>query len=114
MRFARDGPPRFSIVQALMGLLVFASTACSGSLFKVKPVVDLPALPATAKTADAGDAPASLPKAMKRARICSKLTSRSLACFRYIAVAYQNNHAGGEAGTAADTVPGGNAPALST
>src|SRR5258706_10168434 len=38
----------------MLGLFLFASTACSGSLFKVKPAVELPALPATAVTADAG------------------------------------------------------------
>src|SRR5450432_3565886 len=40
----------------LVGLFISASTACSGSLFKVKPAVDLPALPASAMTAEAGGA----------------------------------------------------------
>ena len=38
----------------VLSLLIFASTACSGSLFKVRPAVELPALPPSAKTADAG------------------------------------------------------------
>jgi hypothetical protein len=35
-------------------LIALLSTACSGSLFKVKPVVDLPPLPAETRSADAG------------------------------------------------------------
>jgi hypothetical protein len=35
-------------------LVTLASTSCTGSLFKVKPVTDLPPLPANARTADAG------------------------------------------------------------
>src|ERR1700682_772462 len=38
----------------VLGLFIFALTACSGSLFKVKPAVELPALPSSARTADAG------------------------------------------------------------
>jgi hypothetical protein len=37
-----------------VGLFIFASTACSGALYKVRPVIDLPALPSSAKTASAG------------------------------------------------------------
>jgi len=35
-------------------LTVLVSTACSGSLFKVKPAADLPPLPANTRSADAG------------------------------------------------------------
>jgi hypothetical protein len=35
-------------------LIVVVSTSCTGSLFKVKPVTDLPPLPANSRTADAG------------------------------------------------------------
>jgi hypothetical protein len=35
-------------------LAVVLSTSCTGSLFKVKPVTDLPPLPANSRTADAG------------------------------------------------------------
>src|SRR5215212_10999474 len=35
-------------------LTVVLSTSCTGSLFKVKPVTDLPPLPANSRTADAG------------------------------------------------------------
>src|SRR5215216_6079592 len=35
-------------------LAVVVSTSCTGSLFKVKPVTDLPPLPANSRTADAG------------------------------------------------------------
>ena len=35
-------------------LIVVFSTSCTGSLFKVKPVTDLPPLPANSRTADAG------------------------------------------------------------
>lgn len=38
----------------MFGLLAIALTACSGTLFKVKPAVELPALPAAAKSAGAG------------------------------------------------------------
>jgi len=44
----------------MLGLFLFASIACSGSLFKVKPTVELPALPSTAVTADAGGVRASV------------------------------------------------------
>jgi len=37
-----------------LGLLISLSTACGSSLFKVKPTVELPSLPSSAKTADAG------------------------------------------------------------
>jgi hypothetical protein len=40
--------------RVLLLLTVLLSTACTGSLFKVKPVTDLPPLPATARSADAG------------------------------------------------------------
>jgi hypothetical protein len=43
-----------------LGLLALASLACSGSLFKVKPAIELPALPASAKTAEAGGVRASV------------------------------------------------------
>lgn len=35
-------------------LLALVSTSCTGSLFKVKPVTDLPPLPANSRSADAG------------------------------------------------------------
>jgi hypothetical protein len=35
-------------------LLILGATSCSNSLFKVKPVAELPPMPATARTADAG------------------------------------------------------------
>src|ERR1044071_532797 len=35
-------------------LAVVFSTSCTGSLFKVKPVTDLPPLPANSRSADAG------------------------------------------------------------
>ena len=35
-------------------LIVVLSTSCTGSLFKVKPVTDLPPLPASSRSADAG------------------------------------------------------------
>lgn len=38
----------------VLGVYVLVSASCSGSLFKVKPAVNLPALPSTAKSADAG------------------------------------------------------------
>jgi hypothetical protein len=37
-----------------LALLVSSLTSCAGSLFKVKPAVELPALPATTKSANAG------------------------------------------------------------
>lgn len=37
-----------------LALALSSLTACAGSLFKVKPAVDLPPLPATAKSGDAG------------------------------------------------------------
>src|SRR5215207_8251262 len=40
--------------RVLLLLTVLLSTACTGSLFKVKPVTDLPPLPANARSADAG------------------------------------------------------------
>lgn len=39
---------------AALALLLSLLTSCAGSLFKVKPAVQLPALPATAKSASAG------------------------------------------------------------
>ena len=39
---------------ALILLTVLLSTSCTGSLFKVKPVTDLPPLPANTRSADAG------------------------------------------------------------
>src|SRR5438270_429299 len=38
----------------LLLLAIIASAACSGSLFKVKPAIELPALPSSAKSVDAG------------------------------------------------------------
>src|SRR5687767_15892628 len=38
----------------LLILLIIGSTSCSNSLFKVKPVTELPPLPATSRTAVAG------------------------------------------------------------
>ena len=38
----------------LLSLLAVLSASCSGSLFKVKPVTELPPLPAVSNTADAG------------------------------------------------------------
>lgn len=38
----------------MLSLFLFASSSCSGSLFKVKPAVELPVLPASALTAEAG------------------------------------------------------------
>lgn len=52
-------PLRF-VSGLLLGLVVFASTACSDALYKVRPVVDLPALPSSAKTARAGAVRASV------------------------------------------------------
>src|SRR5215212_1140671 len=40
--------------RALFLLTVVLSTSCTGSLFKVKPVTDLPPLPANSRSADAG------------------------------------------------------------
>src|SRR5215212_9878490 len=44
----RAVPPLMLLVTALL------VTSCTGSLFKVKPVTDLPPLPANARSADAG------------------------------------------------------------
>src|SRR5215207_10686232 len=40
--------------RVLLLLTVLLATACTGSLFKVKPVTDLPPLPANARSAEAG------------------------------------------------------------
>ena len=40
--------------RVLFLLVALMSTSCTGSLFKVKPVTDLPPLPANSRTADAG------------------------------------------------------------
>ena len=40
--------------RVLFLLIVLLSTSCTGSLFKVKPIADLPPLPANTRTADAG------------------------------------------------------------
>src|SRR5688500_8983746 len=40
--------------RVLFVLTVLLSTSCGGSLFKVKPVTELPPLPANTRTADAG------------------------------------------------------------
>src|SRR3982751_6960900 len=40
--------------RAMLLAIVLLSTSCTGSLFKVKPVTELPPLPATARSADAG------------------------------------------------------------
>src|ERR671926_1592931 len=39
---------------ALLLLAALAATSCTGSLFKVKPVAELPPLPANTRSADAG------------------------------------------------------------
>jgi hypothetical protein len=39
---------------AVLVMLIVSATACSGSLFRVKPVTALPPLPASARSADAG------------------------------------------------------------
>src|SRR5918911_2339609 len=39
---------------ALILLIALLSTSCTGSLFKVKPVTDLPPLPPNTRSADAG------------------------------------------------------------
>src|SRR5829696_6485496 len=39
---------------ALLCLIVLLATSCTGSLFKVKPVTELPPLPADTRSADAG------------------------------------------------------------
>jgi hypothetical protein len=49
----RNAQSRATIRWLALVLVVLAS-GCSGSLFKVKPVVELPALPSTARSADAG------------------------------------------------------------
>src|ERR671929_69521 len=40
--------------RVLFFLLVLMSTSCTGSLFKVKPVTELPPMPANTRSADAG------------------------------------------------------------
>src|SRR3982751_2786884 len=40
--------------RVLFLLVSLVSTSCTGSLFKVKPVTDLPPLPANSRSADAG------------------------------------------------------------
>jgi len=40
--------------RALIVLIALISTSCTGSLFKVKPVTELPPLPANTRSADAG------------------------------------------------------------
>lgn len=40
--------------RGLIVLIALLSTSCSGSLFKVKPVTDLPPLPSNTRSADAG------------------------------------------------------------
>lgn len=40
--------------RAILLLITLISTSCTGSLFKVKPVTELPPLPANTRTADAG------------------------------------------------------------
>jgi hypothetical protein len=40
--------------RAILLAIVLLSTSCTGSLFKVKPVTELPPLPADARSADAG------------------------------------------------------------
>ena len=42
------------LVLIVLSLVALLTTACSTSLFKVKPVTELPALPENSKTADAG------------------------------------------------------------
>src|ERR1043165_5236406 len=45
---------RRAISLCLMAVAGLLSTSCTGSLFKVKPVTQLPPLPATTRSADAG------------------------------------------------------------
>ena len=42
------------MTRAVLLLIVLLTTSCTGSLFKVKPVAELPPLPANARSADAG------------------------------------------------------------
>src|SRR2546423_9480400 len=42
------------MTRAVLLLIVLLTTSCTGSLFKVKPVTELPPLPADARSADAG------------------------------------------------------------
>jgi hypothetical protein len=50
-----DRKINFAALRSLaLALCVFTLGGCSGALFKVKPVVELPALPSTANSADAG------------------------------------------------------------
>jgi hypothetical protein len=54
-------PDRLQLARGLVpGILLLFLTACSASLFKVKPAVELPALPANAATAEAGGLKASV------------------------------------------------------
>ena len=50
----RDDRFQRTLYWLTFGLLISLSSACGGPLFKVKPAVKLPALPSSAKTADAG------------------------------------------------------------
>ena len=45
---------RRAVFPFLLGLAVLLATSCTGSLFKVKPVTQLPPLPANTRSADAG------------------------------------------------------------
>lgn len=46
--------PRRAIFLFLLGLALLPATSCTGSLFKVKPVAELPPLPSNSRSADAG------------------------------------------------------------
>lgn len=45
---------RRAVFQFLLGVAALLATSCTGSLFKVKPVTELPPLPANTRSADAG------------------------------------------------------------
>jgi hypothetical protein len=45
---------RRAVFQFLLGVAALLATSCTGSLFKVKPVTELPPLPANTRRADAG------------------------------------------------------------
>ena len=46
--------PRRAVFLFLLGLALLPATSCTGSLFKVKPVAELPPLPRNTRSADAG------------------------------------------------------------
>src|SRR6185295_10012603 len=49
-----DAMTRRAVFLFLTGVAVLLATSCTGSLFKVKPVTELPPLPANTRSADAG------------------------------------------------------------